>query len=228
MLLEESYFIKKVTMTPIFFHSLLEERASSTVCFIVSMCAFMLFTQSLSAEEYHFLVHVFGKQILRCTERDISEHLQKFDRENQLNGREVGGFQRIIPSIGFSGLISILPVEINSIKKYVLSLNFHQKAVPELHFLNIYEESYFYSKMIHGQFITICSCTLSFYISISCMSLTMFGAISLIPCQPSFCDTWGAELPLLPLVRKVMQMLPNPYCNILGFTRALHSLCQGS
>lgn len=102
-------------MTPIFFHSLLKERASLAVFCILSMCALMLFTRSLSAGEYHFLIHVFGKATLRCSERDISEHLQKFDRESQLNGRGAGDFQSIIPSRGVSGLMSILPVGINSI-----------------------------------------------------------------------------------------------------------------
>lgn len=75
----------------------------------------MLFTQSLSAGEYHFLIHAFGKETLRRSERDISEHLQKFDRESQLNGRGAGDFSEHYPINRFSGLISILPVEINSI-----------------------------------------------------------------------------------------------------------------
>jgi len=60
------------------------------------------------------------------------------------------------------------------------------------------------------------------------MSLTMFGVISLVLCQPSFRDTRAAELLWLPLIRKVLQMLPNQYCNQSfgwGFARALHSLC---
>ena len=70
-------------MTLVFFQSLLKERASSAVIsYSLHVCSHAVYSEHLSAGEYRFVIHVFGKETLRCSERDISEHLQGFDRES--------------------------------------------------------------------------------------------------------------------------------------------------
>jgi len=54
------------------------------VC-ILSTCALTLFPQSLHTRKYHFLIRAFEKEVLKCSERDSSDQLQKLDRESHLN-----------------------------------------------------------------------------------------------------------------------------------------------